>query len=176
MKFSEVWVGGLLCALLSCLYAGPVQAFSAGERSLGIGVNRNGFLLEATLYSQTSWQHGFYFGLGGWALDEQGLPLDGYFPWVEYGNRDWSAAYSLHGGYAVRPSRAVSMGIGVGLSFRDYYLHGTSPVTGLEWKVDAPDENNVGPHAWIELGQSRGKAVRVQYGPARVGVSMHWRY
>lgn len=165
----------LFCLLLT-LVPSSVCAFDLGDRSLGIGVNRNGFLLEGAFFDQAQWHHGFYVGFGGWAKSEEGEPLDGYFPWVDYAETEWAAAYSLHGGYAFRPNREVGFGLGLGLSFRDNYRHGTSPVTGLEWKVDAPDDSEVGPHGWVEIGEPRGKALRVQYGPARLGATFQWRY
>lgn len=153
------------------VYRSPPPPISAG-----IGANRNGVLLETTLYGRSAWHHGAYLGVGAIAAKKEDLPLEANFGWVNYAQRGLQSAISVHGGYACRFTRSLSAGIGLGLSSRNYYLYGTSPVTGMEWRISGPTETRAGCHGWVEVAMTKGCGLRFQYGPARFGASVQWLF
>lgn len=122
--------------------------------SVGIGANEIAPLVEFTQYLGEDLKYGPYSG---------------------FGFRTWSAGSlnavvsCFHFGLATRIDDAWQGGIGL------EYARAEAAATSGDRRFGASD-SNLTPHIWIEVGATRGAAIRAGSSLNAVGGSLHWRF
>jgi hypothetical protein len=131
-----------------------------GAHSIGVGASGSEILFETTHYFWNDRSVGLYAGIGAFTGE---------------------SSNSYHAGLAAQFEGGWSAGVGVGVctTSYSYLVHNSHDPRHLYGTGSAPvkkSSTHTTPHAWLECGQLRGVAARVQFGPAGFGGTLHARF
>jgi hypothetical protein len=142
--------------------------FAEPAKSLSIGWHKQGVMFNF-MYTGES-DIGVFLGFAVSRRNEQDLPTDAYFSWINYSQKDWLTKDAYHGGLAYQVNQNIRCGIGIGSQSTTNYFWGYG-VSGLPFRSGTETISSSGPVGLVEITTDSGKGVQILSGNNSVGVA-----